>query len=82
MYHAMMGENIDGKTAAEWGLVNEALPADQLQARVTAVANTLLAKNATALRATKWAIRRVREEMGLSNVEVMVPFVQIGRAHV
>ncbi|MBU6252817.1 MAG: p-hydroxycinnamoyl CoA hydratase/lyase [Alphaproteobacteria bacterium] len=61
MYHAMMGENIDGKTAAEWGLVNEALPADQLQARVTAVANTLLAKNATALRATKWAIRRVRE---------------------
>ena len=26
MYHAMMGENIDGRTAAEWGLVNEALP--------------------------------------------------------
>ena len=28
MYHAMMGENVDGKTAAEWGLVNEALPLD------------------------------------------------------
>ena len=25
MYHALMGENIDGRTAAEWGLVNEAL---------------------------------------------------------
>lgn len=27
MYHALMGENIDGKTAAEWGLVNETVPA-------------------------------------------------------
>ena len=24
MYHALMGETIDGQTAAEWGLVNEA----------------------------------------------------------
>jgi feruloyl-CoA hydratase/lyase len=37
MYHAMMGENVDGKTAAEWGLVNESMPLDQLKARVTAV---------------------------------------------
>ncbi|MFM5894061.1 MAG: p-hydroxycinnamoyl CoA hydratase/lyase [Novosphingobium sp.] len=61
MYHAMMGENIDGKTAVEWGLVNEAVPAVQLKARVTAIAQVLLAKNPTALRATKWAVRRVRE---------------------
>jgi trans-feruloyl-CoA hydratase/vanillin synthase len=61
MYHAMMGENIDGKKAAEWGLVNEAVPADQLKARVTEIANVLIAKNPTALRATKWAVRRVRE---------------------
>ncbi len=61
MYHAMMGENIDGKKAAEWGLVNEAVPADQLKARVTAIAEVLLAKNPTALRATKWAVRRVGE---------------------
>jgi trans-feruloyl-CoA hydratase/vanillin synthase len=45
----------------EWGLVNEAVPADQLKDRVTAIAQVLLAKNPTALRATKWAIRRVRE---------------------
>ncbi len=31
MYHSLMGENIDGKTAAEWGLVNEALPLAQAQ---------------------------------------------------
>ena len=59
MYHAMMGENIDGSTAAEWGLVNEALPLDSLKARVTEVANVLLRKNPIALKATKDAVRRV-----------------------
>ena len=68
MYHAMMGENVDGKTAAEWGLVNEALPADQLEARVTEVAKVLLAKNPVALKATKDAVRRVRE-MTYDNAE-------------
>lgn len=59
MYHAMMGENIDGKTAADWGLVNESLAPDQLEARVTEVANVLLSKNPVALKATKDAVRRV-----------------------
>jgi trans-feruloyl-CoA hydratase/vanillin synthase len=68
MYHAMMGENIDGKTAAEWGLVNEAVAADQLEARVTQVADVLLKKNPVALKATKDAIRRVRE-MPYDNAE-------------
>lgn len=61
MYHGMMGENVDGRKAAEWGLVNEAVPADALKARVSEIANVLLGKNPQALRATKWAIRRVRE---------------------
>ena len=59
MFHAMLGEAIDGKTAAEWGLVNEAVPAAELRARVTEIAKELLKKNATALKATKDAIRRV-----------------------
>jgi trans-feruloyl-CoA hydratase/vanillin synthase len=59
MYHAMMGENIDGRTAVEWGLINEALPLDQLKDRVTEVAKVLLAKNPVALKATKDAVRRV-----------------------
>ncbi|KEP71149.1 p-hydroxycinnamoyl CoA hydratase/lyase [Thioclava dalianensis] len=59
MYHAMTGEMIDGATAAQWGLVNEALPLDQLKARVTEVANVLAAKNPVALKATKDAVRRV-----------------------
>ena len=61
MYHALTGESIDGRTAAEWGFVNEALPLEQLKARVSEVAQVLLAKNPVALKATKDAIRRVRE---------------------
>ena len=59
MYHAMMGENIDGTTAAEWGLVNEALPLDKLKDRVIEVARVLVQKNPVALKATKDAVRRV-----------------------
>ena len=68
MYHAMMGENVDGRTAAEWGLVNEALPLADLKARVTQVAEVLLKKNPVALKATKDAVRRVRE-MTYENAE-------------
>ena len=68
MYHALMGENIDGKKAAEWKLVNEAVPLERLKDRVTEVANVLLKKNPVALKATKDAIRRVGE-MTYDNAE-------------
>src|SRR5882724_6401631 len=68
MYHALMGENIDGRTAAEWGLVNEALPLAQLQTRVEQVARTLLSRNPVALKAAKDAVRRVGE-MTYENAE-------------
>jgi len=61
MYHALMGETVDGKTAAEWGLVNEAVPLASLKDRVTEVANVLLKKNPVALKATKDAVRQVME---------------------
>jgi feruloyl-CoA hydratase/lyase len=61
MYHALLGENLTGREAVAAGLVNEALPAAQLEARVTAVAQQLLAKNWETLKATKDAMRRVRE---------------------
>jgi trans-feruloyl-CoA hydratase/vanillin synthase len=68
MYHALMGENIDGRKAAEWKLVNEAVPLERLKDRVTEVANVLLKKNPVALKATKDAIRRVGE-MTYDNAE-------------
>ncbi|WP_114952109.1 p-hydroxycinnamoyl CoA hydratase/lyase [Sphingosinicella terrae] len=68
MYHALTGERIDGKTAAQWKLVNESVPADSLKARVTELANLLLAKNPVALKAAKDAVRRVKE-MTYDNAE-------------
>jgi trans-feruloyl-CoA hydratase/vanillin synthase len=68
MYHALMGENVDGRTAAEWGLVNEAHPTDQLRARVEEVAKVLAQKNPVALKAAKDAVRRVGE-MTYDNAE-------------
>jgi len=68
MYHAMTGELIGGKKAAEWRLVNESVPLADLEARVTALARVLLEKNPVALKATKDAIRRVKE-MTYDNAE-------------
>jgi trans-feruloyl-CoA hydratase/vanillin synthase len=68
MYHALTGEPIDGQTAAEWGLVNEAVPLTELAQRVEQVARKLLEKNPVALKATKDAIRRVGE-MTYDNAE-------------
>jgi trans-feruloyl-CoA hydratase/vanillin synthase len=59
MYHAMMGENLTGKQAEEQGLITEAVPADQLLLRVTAIAEALKQKDGNALRATKWTMRRM-----------------------
>jgi len=68
MYHAMMGENLTGKQAAEQGLVTESVPACELRARVQAIADVLKKKDTQALRATKWAVRRVME-MTYDNAE-------------
>jgi len=68
MYHALLGETLGGREAAAVGLVNEALPAGRLEARVTEVAQKLLKKNWETLKATKDAMRRVRE-MSYDNAE-------------
>lgn len=68
MYHALLGENLSGKDAEAAGLVNESVPGDQLEARVTEIANKLLRKNWETLKATKDAMRRVRE-MTFDNAE-------------
>ena len=59
MYHAMMGENLTGKQAEEQGLVTEAVPGDRLEARVLEICEVLKKKDGNALRATKYAVRRM-----------------------
>lgn len=51
------GKVIDGERAAEWGLVNEAVPADQLQARTYELAERLAAGPQLAQRLIKRAVR-------------------------
>lgn len=68
MYHAMMGENIDGTKAEAWGLVTEAVPASELRERVTTIAKALAEKNAVTLKATKDAMRRI-VDMSYDNAE-------------
>jgi trans-feruloyl-CoA hydratase/vanillin synthase len=68
MYHALLGETLTGRQAEAAGLVNEAVPAKDLEARVTEVAHKLLKKNWETLKAAKDAVRRVRE-MTYDNAE-------------
>jgi trans-feruloyl-CoA hydratase/vanillin synthase len=68
MYHALTGEPIDGKKAAQWKLVNEAVPLAKLKARVVELAEVLLKKNPVTVKAAKDAVRRVKE-MTYENAE-------------
>jgi len=61
MYYIMTGETFDGRKASATGLVNEAVPAAALRARVEKLAKTLLEKNPMALRIAKHAARRVHD---------------------
>lgn len=60
MYYSITGETFDGRRAAEMGLVNEAVPADRLRARVVEIAELLKTKNPTIVRRTKETIRNIR----------------------
>jgi len=68
MYMALTGEAIDGKKAAEWRLVNESVPLENLKDRVEELAKVLLSKPAVAMKASKDAVRRVKE-MTYDNAE-------------
>ena len=60
LYYIMTGETFKGKRAAEMGLVNESVPADQLKARVVELAKVLMGKDQVVLRAAKEVFKRVR----------------------
>ncbi|MFM1815974.1 MAG: hypothetical protein RLZ98_2669 [Pseudomonadota bacterium] len=60
MYYAVTGEPFDGKRAVELGLVNFAVPADQLRAKTMELAEKLLKLNPSVVRFTKDAVRTVR----------------------
>ncbi|HEV8020219.1 MAG TPA: p-hydroxycinnamoyl CoA hydratase/lyase [Candidatus Lustribacter sp.] len=61
LYYIMTGETFDGKRAKEMGLVNDAVPKDQLRERTRKLARTLLEKNPVVLSAAKQAYKHVRD---------------------
>lgn len=61
LYYACLGDAFDGKEAARIGLVNFAVPKEQLKDEVTKLAKKLMTKSPAALRATKQCIRQVRQ---------------------
>jgi enoyl-CoA hydratase/carnithine racemase len=52
-----LGEAIDGRTAAAWGLANAALPAGEVQAKARVAAEALAARPPSAIAATKSLMR-------------------------
>jgi enoyl-CoA hydratase len=61
----LTGDLIDGKTAKEWGLVIDAVPSDQLDATVNALAAKMAAIPKSHLMMQKMIVNQAVENMGL-----------------
>ena len=60
LYYACLGDPFDGDEAARIGMVNYAVPDDELEAETVKLAEKLMRKSPAVLRATKQAVRQVR----------------------
>ena len=60
LYYACLGDPFDGDEAARIGMVNYAVPDDELEAETVKLAGKLMKKSPAVLRATKQAVRQVR----------------------
>lgn len=61
LYYAMTGESLDGRKAAEMGLVSEAVPKEKLRERVRELADVLLEEGPAVIKAIKNAFKRVQQ---------------------
>jgi enoyl-CoA hydratase len=65
------GDVIDGRTAAEWGLANQAVPADQLEAATLALAGRIAGVPRSHLAMHKMVVNQVMLSMGLEQTQMM-----------
>ena len=65
------GDTIDGRTAKEWGLVYDAVPADRLDAAVDALAERIAGVPKNQLMMQKLMINQAYDSMGLSNTQMV-----------
>ncbi|MCX7140202.1 MAG: crotonase/enoyl-CoA hydratase family protein [Proteobacteria bacterium] len=66
----LTGDTIDGKTAKEWGLVHDAVPADKLDAAVDALAKRMSGVPKNQLMMQKLMINQAYENMGLATTQM------------
>jgi enoyl-CoA hydratase len=65
------GDTIDGKTAAEWGLANAAVPLDQLEAATMKLAGRIAGVPRSHLAMHKLVVNQVLLTMGLEQTQVL-----------
>lgn len=65
------GDTIDGRTAAAWGLANEAVPADRLEATTLALATRIAGVPRSHLAMHKMVVNQVMLTMGLEQSQQM-----------
>jgi enoyl-CoA hydratase/carnithine racemase len=67
----LTGDMIDGRTAADWGLVLEAVPADRLDARVEELADRMAGVPVNQLVMQKLMINQAYDNMGLQGTQLL-----------
>jgi len=65
------GDTIDGRTAAEWGLANEAVPADQLEAVTLRLAARIAGVPSSHLAMHKMVVNQIMLTTGLEQAQMM-----------
>jgi enoyl-CoA hydratase len=66
----LTGDTIDGRTAKEWGLVHDAVPAGELDAAVDALAGRMAGVPKNQLMMQKLMINQAYENMGLATTQM------------
>ncbi|MDJ0924620.1 MAG: crotonase/enoyl-CoA hydratase family protein [Acidimicrobiia bacterium] len=74
-WRALTGEPFTGREAADIGLINRAVPFDQLEDTVAEVAAKLLAIPWSQLAAQKMVVNHAYEQMGLGAVQTLGPIM-------
>lgn len=74
-HHALTGRPLSGREAAEVELINEAVPFEQLEARVRERAEELAALPAAQLAAQKLMVNQAYENMGLASTQTLGPIL-------
>jgi enoyl-CoA hydratase len=67
----LTGDALDGRTAADWGLASEAVPADELDARALALAERVARLPKNQLHMMKLLVNQIVEQMGLGTTQLI-----------